>query len=48
MGPAIAREARQKISQLGGVADADVQLVWDPPWSSERITDEWKKKLGMG
>jgi probable FeS assembly SUF system protein SufT len=48
MGPAIAREAQQKISQLGGVADADVQLVWDPPWSSERITDEGKKKLGIG
>jgi len=48
MGPVIAREAQQKISQLGGVADADVQVVWDPPWSPERISEEGKMKLGMG
>jgi probable FeS assembly SUF system protein SufT len=48
MGPVIAREAQQKISQLNGVADADVQVVWDPPWSPEKISEEGKKKLGMG
>jgi probable FeS assembly SUF system protein SufT len=47
MGPVIAREAQQKISQLGGVADADVQVVWDPPWSPEMISEEGKRKLGM-
>jgi len=48
MGPVIAREAQQKISQLSGVADADVQVVWDPPWSPDKISEEGKKKLGMG
>jgi len=47
MGPVIAREAQQKISQLSGVADADVQVVWDPPWSTAMISEEGKKKLGM-
>jgi probable FeS assembly SUF system protein SufT len=47
MGPAIAREAQQKIIQLGGVADADVEVVWEPPWSPDRISEEGKKKLGM-
>jgi probable FeS assembly SUF system protein SufT len=47
MGPVIAREAQQKIAQLGGVADADVQVVWDPPWSPDKISEEGKKKLGM-
>jgi probable FeS assembly SUF system protein SufT len=47
MGPVIAREAQQKISQLSGVADADVQVVWDPPWSPAMISEEGKKKLGM-
>jgi probable FeS assembly SUF system protein SufT len=47
MGPVIAREAQQKILQLGGVADADVQVVWDPPWSPDKISEEGKKKLGM-
>ncbi len=48
MGPVIAREAQQKIAALNGVAEADVQVVWDPPWSADKISDEGKKKLGMG
>jgi probable FeS assembly SUF system protein SufT len=48
MGPTIAGEARQKIVQLAGVADADVQVVWEPAWSPDRISTEGKKKLGMG
>jgi probable FeS assembly SUF system protein SufT len=47
MGPVIAREAQQKISQLSGVAGADVQVVWDPPWSPAMISEEGKRKLGM-
>ena len=48
MGPVIAREAQQKIAGLDGVSDADVQVVWDPPWSPEMISEEGKMKLGMG
>lgn len=47
MGPVIAQEARQKISQLGGVAEADVQVVWEPPWSPDMISEEGKQKLGI-
>lgn len=47
MGPVIADEARRKISQLNGVTEADVQVVWDPPWTPEKISEEGKKKLGM-
>jgi probable FeS assembly SUF system protein SufT len=47
MGPVIAREAQQKIAALPGVADADVQVVWEPAWSPDKISDEGKKKLGM-
>ncbi|MDE1170468.1 MAG: putative Fe-S cluster assembly protein SufT [Verrucomicrobium sp.] len=47
MGPVIAREAQQKIAKLPGVSSADVNLVWDPPWSPERISEDGKKKLGM-
>jgi probable FeS assembly SUF system protein SufT len=48
MGPVIAREAQQKISQLSGVVDANVEVVWDPPWSPDKISEEGKKQLGMG
>ena len=47
MGPVIAREAQQKIVQLSGVADADVQVVWEPPWTPDKISAEGKEKLGI-
>ena len=47
MGPTIANDARQKILSLSGVNEANVELVWDPPWGPERISEEGKAKLGM-
>ena len=47
MGPIIASEARQKILTIDGVRDASVDLVWDPPWTPDRISEEGKQKLGM-
>ena len=47
MGPIIASEARQKILSIDGVTDANVDLVWDPPWSPDRISEEGRQKLGM-
>jgi probable FeS assembly SUF system protein SufT len=47
MGPIIASEARQKILSIDGVRDANVDLVWDPPWTPDRISEEGKQKLGM-
>jgi probable FeS assembly SUF system protein SufT len=47
MGPSIASDAQSKILSVPGVTEARVDLVWDPPWSSERISIEGKSKLGM-
>jgi probable FeS assembly SUF system protein SufT len=47
MGPSIAADARAKILQLSGVKEANVELVWDPPWSPALISPEGKAKLGM-
>ena len=47
MGPILASEARQKILALDGVTDANVDLVWDPPWTPDRISEAGKQKLGM-
>ena len=47
MGPTIAGDARQRILTLPGVADADVQVVWDPPWAPTMISAAGKEKLGM-
>jgi len=47
MGPTIAAEARSKIMSVPGVADATVDLVWDPPWNQDMISEAGKMKLGL-
>jgi probable FeS assembly SUF system protein SufT len=47
MGTSIAADARLKLLDLPGVADADVQIVWDPPWSPQMISAEGRERLGM-
>ena len=47
MGPAIASDARDRIAELPGVEEANVEVVWDPPWSAEMMSAEGKKRLGL-
>lgn len=47
MGPAIAGDAQVKLLNLPGVADARVEVVWDPPWHHSMITPEGRKILGL-
>ena len=42
MPPAVQRV----LETLPGVKDVDVDLVWNPPWDPNRITDEGKRQLG--
>lgn len=48
MGPHIAADAAAKLRELPGVADANVELVWDPPWNPEMISEEGRRRLGIG
>ena len=47
MGPTIAADAQSKIMTINGIEDAKVDLVWDPPWNQDMISEEGKMKLGM-
>jgi probable FeS assembly SUF system protein SufT len=47
MGPAIAHDAQSKILSIDGVDEAEVQLVWDPPWNQNMISEAGRMKLGM-
>lgn len=47
MGPTIAADAQARITTVPGIDDARVELVWDPPWNQEMISEEGKMKLGM-
>ena len=35
------------IRSVKGVTDAKVELVWEPPWNQERMSDEAKLTLGL-
>lgn len=37
----------QKILEIPGVKDVEVELTFDPPWTPDRISEEVKKRLGM-
>lgn len=47
MGPTIAADARQKVLILDGVDEAEVDLVWDPPWNQSMISEAGRMKLGL-
>jgi len=47
MGPAIASDAESRVTQVPGVREARVELVWDPPWHQEMISEEGKMQLGL-
>ena len=47
MGPTIAAEARMRIESIPGVEEANVELVWDPPWDQSMISEAGKMQLGL-
>lgn len=47
MGASIAHDAQQKLMMLPGVSEANVELVWDPPWNPQMISPEGRERLGL-
>lgn len=47
MGMTIADEAREKLLGIHGVEHVDVDLVWEPPWSREMMSESARLTLGM-
>lgn len=40
-------EVELRVGSVPGIGDAEVELVWDPPWDPQRMSDEAKLELGM-
>lgn len=40
-------DVERKVRSVDGVVDAKVQVVWDPPWNMEMMSDEAKLELGL-
>lgn len=47
MGPYIAQQAEWRIAELEGVEDVKVDVVFEPQWTPDKISDDGKKLLGI-
>ena len=47
MGPVIADEVDRKVNGLDGVEDVSVELVWEPMWTRDMMSEAAQLELGM-
>ena len=47
MGPMIADDLRMRLESLPSVFEARVNIVWDPPWNQEMMSEEARMILGL-
>jgi probable FeS assembly SUF system protein SufT len=47
MGEILTRDVRDKVLGLRGVHDVDVELVFDPPWAQQMMSDAARLQLGI-
>ncbi|WP_048172454.1 metal-sulfur cluster assembly factor [Methanosarcina siciliae] len=45
MGGVIAENVKRKVEAIKGIKEAEVELVWDPPWTPDRISEDAMKKI---
>jgi metal-sulfur cluster biosynthetic enzyme len=44
----ISQNVRNRVLKVPGVKDADVRIVWQPAWTPSMMSEDARKKLGMG
>jgi probable FeS assembly SUF system protein SufT len=47
MGDVLRDDAHHRVAALPGVAEVNVEIVWDPPWGIDRMSDAARLQLGM-
>ena len=47
MGPVIADEVERKVNGIEGVESVNVELVWEPMWSRDMMSESAQLELGM-
>ena len=40
-------EVESRVQAVAGVTDVNVELVWDPPWCTERMSEAARLQLGL-
>ena len=41
------KEVKEGAMQVEGIEDVDLELVWDPPWSKDMMSDAAKLELNL-
>ena len=47
MGPSIAEDVKRKVEAIHSVEVADVELVWEPQWNMDMVSESAKLQMGM-
>jgi metal-sulfur cluster biosynthetic enzyme len=47
-GPLIHEQILEAVRELPGVGEVALELIWDPPWTPERMSEDAKLLLGFG
>jgi probable FeS assembly SUF system protein SufT len=47
MGPVLAQDVQNKLLMIEGVDEANVELVWDPPWHQSMMSEAARLQLGL-
>jgi metal-sulfur cluster biosynthetic enzyme len=47
MGPVLAQDVQNKLISLEGIEDVNVELVWEPQWNQNMMTEAAKLQLGL-
>lgn len=47
MGPVLAQDVQNKLISLDPIEEANVELVWDPPWNQGMMTEAARLQLGL-
>lgn len=44
----IIEDVKKKVAKIKGVKKVNIELVFDPPWSPDRMSEKARKKMGVG
>ena len=47
MGQFLQRDIQNKLRAVPGISEAQVELVWDPPWNQSKLSAAAKQQLGI-
>lgn len=45
--PVIEKNVKEVVGSLSGVENVEIELVWEPPWSPKRMSENAKLQLGL-